>query len=86
MLHSQAGGHWSEGVKTGEKMDLAGDKDAHQQTGTSCIKTSFENIHKNIGNRFASYSGGKTVSLMYLLKIGSYAGVIEVRLIHYDVL
>ena len=37
-------------------MDLAGEKDAHKQTGTSCIKTSPGMLFKSTGNKVIAYS------------------------------
>ena len=46
-------------------MDLAGEKDAHKQTGTSCIKTSPGMLFKSTGNKVTAYSD----DLTYFLKM-----------------
>ena len=55
MLHSQIGDSLGRRENLRD-MDSAGEKDAHKQTGTSCIETSSENLFESTGNRVTANS------------------------------
>ena len=61
IFHSQvAGGGENLGIrKSWRDMDSAEEKEAHKQTGISCIKSSSENHFECTGNTVTAYLDGK---------------------------